>query len=206
MMVYFQNHTILGGYMSSTKGNVNKDDYYATPEWIVREFFKEFDEKVDKDWWIYSKILDPAAGGCSKHGSTYPDVMKDMYGFNDISIDTIDIREDSLADVKCDYLTVSKPSKLYNMIITNPPFSLSVAFAEKAITEVVDGGYVILLQRLNWLGTQKRKTFWDNMPLHSAFVHHKRPSFHGTSGTDSIEYAHFVFKKGYIGSPTLYII
>jgi len=67
---------------------------------------------------------------------------------------------------------------------------------------------VVMLQRLNWLGTQKRKTFWDNAPLKHIYIHHKRPSFtpDKPNKTDSIEYAHFVFQKSYLGPTTLSII
>lgn len=187
--------------MSSTHGIRNKDDYYATPEWIVREFLESFDDmQYDIDL-SKMRILDPSAGGCANYGASYPTVFRECYANY---IDTMDIREDSHAEKVCDYLT--SPVSDYDMIITNPPFSLSVQFAEKAISEVHDGGYVILLQRLNWLGSKKRKKFWDSMPLKTVAVHHRRPSFKGTSGTDSIEYAHFVFQKNYIGDAKLIII
>ena len=58
-----------------------------------------------------------------------------------------------------------------------------------------------MLQRLNWLGTAKRKPFWDAAPLKHIYIHHKRPGFYPEfpNKTDSIEYAHFVFQKGFVG-------
>ncbi|CAM0051636.1 DNA methyltransferase [Vibrio phage F86] len=191
--------------MSSTKGVVNKDDYYATPEWLVREFLAAFESRLQ---FKHSKsmsgmnVLDPCCGGCSEHGATYPIVYKDMYH---VDIDTMDIREDSHAQLVANYLETPAAMQ-YDMIMTNPPFSSSVDFALKALSEVDDGGYVVMLQRLNWLGSIKRKPFWDASPLRMIFVHHKRPSFHGTKGTDSIEYAHFVFEKGYDGPTELVVI
>ncbi|UNA02039.1 hypothetical protein PVA8_352 [Vibrio phage PVA8] len=192
--------------MSSTKGNVNKDDYYATPDWIVEEFLLEFETRIQHE---HEKsmagmyVLDPSCGGCSEHKAAYPVAYKSLYH---VDIDTMDIREDSHAQIIANYLETSVQKDYYDMIMTNPPFSLSVDFAEKAMSEIRDGGYVVMLQRLNWLGSIKRKPFWDSMPLRAVMVHHRRPSFHGTKGTDSIEYAHFIFQKGYTGKAELMVI
>lgn len=192
--------------MSSTSGKVNQDEYYITPKWLVHEFFDAFESTIDKDWWMYARVLDPSCGGDEKNDATYPAVLADRYG-NDIDIMTMDIREDSHAAIKCNYLERELKAP-YTMIVTNPPFSISTEFAEKAIEEVEDGGYVIMLQRLNWLGSKKRKPFWDKMPLRAIFVHHKRAGFNPEkpSAKDSIEYAHFVFKKGYKGNAETFIV
>jgi len=191
--------------MSSTKGNVNKDDYYATPDWIVREFLEEFEQRIQHEHPMTMSamsVLDPSCGGCAEHVAAYPVVYKELYN---VDIDTMDIREDSHAQRVCNYLETPVDTK-YDMIMTNPPFSLSVDFAKKALSEVNYGGYVVMLQRLNWLGSIKRKPFWDDAPLRAVLVHHRRPSFHGTKGTDSIEYAHFVFQEGYMGPAEIIVI
>ena len=65
-----------------------------------------------------------------------------------------------------------------------------------------------MLQRLNWLGSAKRKPFWDTAPLKEIYVHHKRAGFNPEqpNAKDSIEYAHFVFQRGYSGPVKLSII
>lgn len=191
--------------MSSTaRGTVrNENDYYVTPPWLVEEFLTQFmgDFNISKD----ISVLDPSAGGCEKHEASYPTVLEG-FGFTDII--TVDIREDSRAQFRgLDFLEI-KSAEFEGLIITNPPFNLSTEFTEKALKNVVDNGYVVMLQRLNWLGSQKRQNFWDKAPLKHIYVHHKRPSFYPDkpNKTDSIEYAHFVFQKGYSGAPTLSII
>jgi hypothetical protein len=53
-----------------------------------------------------------------------------------------------------------------------------------------------MLLRLNFFGTKIRKPFFtENMPKY-CFIHHKRISF-TNGGSDSIEYAHFVWQKGH---------
>ena len=51
---------------------------------------------------------------------------------------------------------------------------------------------VIMLLRINFLGSQKRYDFWQQFPPDGLFILSKRPSFTG-KGTDSIDYAWFVW-------------
>jgi len=181
--------------LSSTNRSKARDvhisDYYITPIEEIERFLNTFlkIENIDKN----IMILDPAAGGDTIHKMSYPEALKRV-GFNDIH--TMDIREDSLAQYKQDYLTADCENK-YDMIITNPPFSLALNFIEKALNDVKDGGWVIMLLRLNFFGGKQRFKFWQhNMPKY-CFVHHKRMSFTDDGKTDSIEYCHMVWQKGY---------
>jgi len=110
-------------------------------------------------------------------------------------IETIDIRSDSLANIQTDYLTYELNNKP-DMIITNPPFNIALDIIKKALDDVKDNGWIIMLLRLNFFGSKQRKEFWDkNMPRY-AFVHHKRIGFTEHGGTDSIEYMHCCWQKG----------
>lgn len=194
--------------MSSTaRGTIrNANDYYVTPHWLIREFLPRFMSEHNIDTNIY--VYDPAAGGCEKFEASYPAVLKEFgFGQND-NLLTSDIRSDSKAEfVAIDFLEIENRAE-EDLIITNPPFDCSVEFTEKALENVVDNGHVVMLQRLNWLGTKKRKAFWDKAPLKHVYIHHKRPGFDPVkpNKTDSIEYAHFVFQKGYQGAVNLSII
>lgn len=122
------------------------------------------------------------------------------------NIDTIDIRNDSLADIKGDYLQIDCKDK-YNVIITNPPFNISLDIIKKALADIKDNGYVIMLLRLNYFGSKVRKPFWENIMAKYTFIHSKRIGFTDNGKTDSIEYMHLVFQKGYNKNCTsLYII
>src|SRR6185436_12119156 len=84
-----------------------------------------------------------------------------------------------------------------NIIITNPPFNLAQEIIEKALADVADDGLVIMLLRLNFFGSKGRAEFWKkHMPI-KTFVHSQRMKFTNTGGTDSIEYMHCVWLKGY---------
>ncbi|WP_377109871.1 SAM-dependent methyltransferase [Pseudoalteromonas sp. R86517] len=196
--------------MSSTNRGTqrNADDYYVTPHWLIEDFLAAFSEncRFNFDEQAYPLMLDPSAGGCDKYEMSYPTVLE-KHGFN---VNSWDIREDSRANLTgVNFLNVpSYESRKYDMIITNPPFNKAQEFTEHALEMVKEGGLVIMLQRLNWLGSQKRKPMWQKLPLAAVYVHSKRPGFdpQKPSKTDSTEYAHFVFCKGYELAPELFVI
>lgn len=187
--------------MSSTNRSNSRDyhisDYYVTPVNEIVNFLNNFFqyENIDKNY----NILDPCAGGDKTHDMSYVKTLKN-FGFNNIN--SIDIRDDSLANIKGDYLNIDCKRK-YNVIITNPPFNISLDIIKKALSDVYFGGWVIMLLRLNYFGSIQRYNFWkQNMPKYT-FVHHKRMSFTDNNKTDSIEYCHMVWQKGYSTTLTM---
>lgn len=190
--------------MSST--NRGKDrhvsDYYTTPKQCIREFFdawfsdlseeQEYNyicDRPDKVFW-----LDPSAGGDPKHDMSYPSVINEIA--DNAVVETIDEREDSLANIKGDYLQIEVIKGMYDVIITNPPFLLAEQFIRKALIDVRDGGYVAMLLRLNFFGSKARKKFFEEFMPERVYVHHRRMSFTDDGKTDSVEYMHAVWKKG----------
>ena len=192
--------------MSSTNRGYerHKRDYYFTPVSEIENFLNDF-LKYESNA-LDGQIVDPCAGGDRTRDMSYPKAIKKVSNrWEDIL--TIDIREDSKANVIRDYLE-------YNLlfepdcIITNPPFRIAlgenynrftdrkIGIIEKALKDVRENGWVIMLLRLNFFGTQDRKTFWDKYMPKYVFVHHQRISFTGDGNTDSIEYAHFCWQKG----------
>lgn len=185
--------------MSSTnRHNADKRhiaDYYVTPVDDIVKFLSAFDEEVTLNIWG-RQILDPCAGGDELHAMSYPKALKEYYAIKDEDIiRTIDIREDSLAENKSDYLHTKLNYKPF-VIISNPPFNQAIEFIKKALDDVADDGYVMMLLRLNFLETKARKDFFDNYMPSWIFVHHKRMSFTDAGGTDSVAYCHMVWKKG----------
>ena len=136
-------------------------------------------------------------GGDQNHPMSYPTAISNL-NLNGGGITTIDIREDSLAEIKNNYLSVELPIKP-KIIISNPPFNLSEEIIEKSLNDVEDGGFVVMLLRLNFFEGKKRKEgFWRRVGLPKySFVHHRRMSFTDDGKTDSVAYQHIVFQKGY---------
>ena len=194
--------------MSSTKRSNSREfhisDFYITPQEPIRQFLEKFlsIETLPE----YPSILDPSAGGNDKYDMPYPTVLKKL-GINCNNLDTLDIRDNSKAYSNMNYLD-SKVWSKYDLIITNPPFNLALDFITKALDEVTFDGFVIMLLRLNFFGSQSRKKFFAENMSKYCFVHSKRISFfpedfeldgkvYKKGSTDSIEYAHFVWQKNY---------
>ena len=191
--------------MSSTnRSNAREShiaDYYQTPIKDVCTFLQAFGRPAS-----HIEILDPCGGGSSGqvtlseggtehiigvHPMAYPEAIRKTWGHGVISAD---IRDDSPADLHGSYLDLPLKGE-FDIIITNPPFNIALDIIKKALDDVRDGGWVIMLLRLNFLGSKGRKAFWDDNMPHSIYVHHQRMSFTTDGGTDSIEYAHFCWKK-----------
>lgn len=182
----------------------HKFDYYQTPEWIIENLFDYLSSsKLNDHKFILSKLkhgsnLDPCAGGSkSETDSTMPyfDLVKSRF---ENSLTTMDIREDSLAEIKGDFLSL-ETEKRYDVIISNPPFNKAEEFIEKSYELLKDDGFIIFLLRIGFLGSKKRFDLFSNYqkvsPPRYIFLHHKRPSFTSDGGTDSDYYAHMVFSK-----------
>lgn len=173
--------------MSKTKDS----DYYITPIRIISDFMNEI-LLYEHNAFRYSKIIfDPCAGGDTVHPMSYPEALSE-YGLRNVY--TMDIRQDSLAEMKGDYLETKLDFKP-DIIITNPPSSIAREVIEKALFDVADGGLVVMLLRLNFFGSIARKEFWNNNMPKYTFVHHKRISFSNNGKTASEENMHCVWKK-----------
>ena len=130
---------------------------------FLNEFVKYEPDAFD------GEILDPCAGGDLNNPMNFPEALI-KFGIDKNKIYTIDIRNDSRAEIKAEYLTYQLDFRP-KMIITNPPFIIAQEIIEKALSDVDDNGFVIMLLRLNYFGGKKRKKFWDeNMPKY-VFVH-----------------------------------
>lgn len=184
--------------MSSTNRSSAREehiaDYYVTPVYKIKEFLNEFIKYEPTAFDGY--IIDPCAGGDNKHPMSYPKALEEVFNDKNYKIFTMDIRDDSLANFKCDYLKTDIPTKP-DTIITNPPFAIAKDIINKALNDVKDNGFVIMLLRLNYMGGQLREDLWKTQMPKYIFVHNRRMSFTDDGKTDSIEYAHFVWQKGY---------
>lgn len=182
--------------MSSTNRGYDrhKSDYYITPINKIKQFLCQFtiNNVIDNDEIIW---FDPCAGGDKNNKMSYPEAIKSIYPYSKII--TMDIRQDSLAQYKNMCYISEKLSFKPNIIITNPPFNIAKEIIEKALNDVTMGGYVVMLLRLNFLGSKGRENLFKNYMPKEIYVHSRRMSFTSDGKTDSIEYAHFVWQKGY---------
>ena len=135
---------------------------------------------------------------------SYPAVLFEFWNY----CLTNDLREDSKAILHSDFLTWKSQKKYtddyewwenttdkYDMVITNPPFAIAREIIEKSLEVTKEWWYVIMLLRLNYIGSSDRAEFWRTHKPYAIYADNKRMSFTPDGWTDSIEYAHFVWKK-----------
>jgi 16S rRNA G1207 methylase RsmC len=172
--------------MAKQLTNRPNDDFYVTPEYCTEAIIPHLKKpKI---------LLEPACGDGAmtkifkKH---WPDVK--IYGFE------LNQERAKLADIELlgdNFLTKESleiGKKLApDLIITNPPFKHALEFVQQSLKMVAPDGKVIMLLRLNWLGSQKRAEFLKhNTP--SVYVLPKRPRFTGNG--DSCEYGWLSFSN-----------
>lgn len=160
-------------------------DAYETPAWVVRTLLQNV--ALPGGRW-----LEPCAGD----GSIIR-AVREMVPPAPVTWTACEIRPECakpLADTIpwnrvsiADFLALpSERVGQYDVILTNPPFSLAAEFVNACLPL---SNCVVFLQRLNFLGGAQRAPFWrSHMP--DVYVLPNRPSFvHGR--TDSTEYAWF---------------
>lgn len=148
----------------------NKNDFYPTPEETINSLLNHIDfSKV-------SSFLEP----CKGNGAIYNKVECTIKTYCEIS-----------ENIPKDYL--STQYNKFDLIVTNPPFSIAQDFLVKSLKE---SDCVCYLLRLNYLGSKKRAdTLWNKVSTpNKLLVLSKRPSFTG-KGTDATEYAWFCWDK-----------
>jgi hypothetical protein len=181
--------------MSSTNRSNCRDthvsDYYKTPVSEILLFLDNVNSDI-----IKGDVLDPCAGGIRERESmSYVEALE-QHELEVNSITSIDIREDSCAQIIGDYLQIDCKNK-YDTIITNPPFSIAQKIIEKALDDIKESGHVIMLLRLNYFESKLRKKFFENYMPKYCFVYHNRLSFTPDGKTDSIAHAHFIWQEGF---------
>jgi hypothetical protein len=90
------------------------------------------------------------------------------------------------------------PNSGPDLIVTNPPYSLALPFAERALAHIRPGGIVAFFLRLGFLASLERSEFHRRHPAR-VLICNPRPSFARflkkgkLTTTDASEYAWFVW-------------
>lgn len=79
-----------------------------------------------------------------------------------------------------------------DLVVTNPPYRLALEFIKSYLLWAEGKKEGAFLLRLNFLGSQKRASFFKQHPP-DVYVLPKRPSFTEDGGTDACEYAWFLW-------------
>lgn len=180
--------------MSATNRGLDrvKNDAYDTPDWLIDPILEEILPKSPTDVIISPyKILEPACGA----GAIVKRIVAIQNPPCTYETTCFDIEPRGCGEQQ-DFLTLTADTK-YDLIITNPPFSLALEFVQKALElRRTTSSKVALLLRLNWLAGQKRAPWMrENTP--SIYVTPRRPMFKvnkdGKLGSDATDYGWFVW-------------
>lgn len=167
-------------------------DHYPTPDWCVEALLNEWEPDPIAGHWF-----EPAVGeGNIIH------VVEKMLPCPERKWSAADIREvtlrDSLSELRldepiaqCDFINQFPGYFEYDVIITNPPYSLALEFVKKSI-KMADT--VAMLLRLAFLSSLERQELHREFPA-DVFILPRRPSFTGDGRSDVGEYAWFVWDK-----------
>ncbi len=155
-------------------GERNKNDWYPTSYAMAQKMMERITFKA------YDELLDPCKGqrGNEPFYYAFPKHFKKSWAEIDEGVDYF--KNEFKADV----------------IITNPPYNIAEDFIKKGMDDLKDGGMMILLLRINYLGSQRRhKSLWTNEKYipKAIITLAERPSFTGDGKTDMTEYAFYVF-------------
>ena len=121
-------------------------------------------------------------------------------GYGMDSVDFLDVTKNQLG---------SNELPCIKVILTNPPFSLANEFIMHALDILPIGGIYIALMNLQVLaGIERYEKIYSNHWLREVYIFSKRIRCYKNNIPDNIapiiNYAWFVFEKGYNGSPTLF--
>jgi hypothetical protein len=84
----------------------------------------------------------------------------------------------------------------FHLILSNPPFKIAEEIIRHAWPMLANRGTMIMLLPLNFMASAGRHSgLWSELPPVEVAVVSRRASFYG-GGTDSREYAIYVWKKG----------
>lgn len=116
-------------------------------------------------------------------------------------ITSVEIRKDefnSLSEISDEVILENflnwNPTREYQTIIGNPPYSLALEFLEKCFEITNESTEIIMLLRTAFLESKKRYNFWQRHPLNRLYVLSQRPSFTG-KGTDATSYSWFIWNN-----------
>lgn len=194
------NKILSGGQLAGGNSASKREehDFYATNPETLKLFLYEF----LKDNNFEGEILEPACG--QGHISK---TLQEI--FPNIEITSTDLIDRGYGQGGINFLTHNYGKK-FDIVITNPPFSLAKEFIEKGLN--VSNRYVIMLCKIQLLEGSKRKDMFLNTPLKCVYVHTTRQAtWKGGMSTDSkgkkwattMCLAWFVWDKKYEGEPVI---
>lgn len=180
-----------------SRGRV-ENDFYATDPQTVKLFLNEF----FKDNEFTGDILEPACGE-GHISKTLEEVLPDC------KITSTDLIDRGYGIGGIDFL-LNDYDKTYDMVITNPPFSLAKQFILRGLE--ISNRFVIMFAKIQLLEGKDRKQLFLNSPLKYVYVHSSRQNpmrngkdrdENGKKWSSTMAFAWYVWDKEYTGEPII---
>lgn len=183
---------------STTRERVN-NDYYATAYESTKALLDEvnFEGKT---------FLEPCVGG-----GHIAEILKEYYP--NAKVLWCDLVDRGYPNTKvCDFITYDFKEKVFDNIVTNPPYSLAQEFLEKSMSVVKNNGKIAMFLKIQFLEGAKRKEMFKLYPPKYIYVFSKRqnPWRNGSSvdekgkpWSSTMCFAWFVWEKGFVGEPII---
>ena len=165
-----------------------ESDRYMTPENVIHNFLSKYDLDMNG-----LTILEPSAGT-----GNFCKVIKKLYPnsyvvANEINTEDHDELKKYANEVyHYDFLKMEHLLE-YDVIIGNPPFSLSLEFVKKCLEISGSKTKIIMLLRTAFLESKARYDFWQKNPLNGLYTLSSRPSFTENGKSDATSYSYFIF-------------
>jgi hypothetical protein len=181
-----------------TPGIRSANDFYVTPPWCVDRLLDRADLPLIRANGRASYWLDPCAGDGAIIKATMGTTPNNIHW---TACELQPAHEDGLKKL-CNTVVIGDFLRIvpahYDVVLTNPPYSLAEEFV-RACLPIAD--HVGMLLRVNWIAGHHE--LLQEHPC-EILVLPDRPSFalnkHGKVGTDSTEYAWFVWSPHMVGA------
>lgn len=192
----------------TTKGR-EQDDFYATDPIAVDLLLNGCSKWLDNIFRFERRV--GIIWECACGTGNLAERLRQQ-GFDVIASD---LKDRGYGLVGKDFLLTTRKnvSSFVKIILTNPPYSLANDFILHALDILPEGGVYIALMNISYLCGQKRyETIYSKGTLREVYLFSKRIECWRNNdretygGKAMVDFAWYVFQKGYHGQPTLYWI
>lgn len=183
---------------STTRERVN-NDYYATA-------YESTKALLDVESFEGDVFLEPCVGG-----GHISEMLKEYYP--NAKVLGCDLVDRGYPNTKvCDFITYDFKERVFDNIVTNPPYSLAQEFLEKSMSVVKRNGKIAMFLKIQFLEGAKRRDMFKKYPPRYIYVFSKRqnPWRNGSSvdekgkpWSSTMCFAWFVWEKGFEGEPII---
>ena len=179
-----------------------QEDNYPTPPALARVGWQVAQRYLAGRVNCAVSVCEP---GCGDAQPFLREALRDRRTVNAWGCDVREVAAEGGAGdiVRVDWLGDAVGGGPWDVIITNPPYTVAEAFVRRAFQRLSASGIVVMLLRISFLAPACRREFWLEHPLSEVVVIRQRPSFTGDGRTDGMEYGFFVWARGVIQAPTL---